>query len=150
MNRHVVDSVRLGESNTADRAVVPLNGPNKEEQYSVEVGEGRARTKENIARGNCPIISKLKHSEDAFQLSARTGRGWPQAVQLKLPNQRLLCTDLGACVAVEACGSISSRTTRKIEIQPVRPNRIAVGSTPAGSTSIAIDSNLTTRSVNDS
>ena len=32
----------------SDRAVVPMNQPNKEGQPSAEVGEGRARTKENI------------------------------------------------------------------------------------------------------
>jgi RNA-directed DNA polymerase len=36
----------------SDRAVVPMNQPNKEEQSSAEVGEGRARTKENIAQSS--------------------------------------------------------------------------------------------------
>ncbi len=36
----------------SDCAVVPMNQPNKEEQSSAEVGEGRARTKENIAQSN--------------------------------------------------------------------------------------------------
>src|SRR5215471_10389003 len=35
-----------------DCAVVPVNQPNKGEQSSAEVGEGRARTKENIAPSN--------------------------------------------------------------------------------------------------
>src|ERR1022692_4062814 len=36
----------------SDRAVVPMNQPNKEEQSSAEVGEGRARAKENIVQSN--------------------------------------------------------------------------------------------------
>jgi RNA-directed DNA polymerase len=36
----------------SDSAVVPMNQPNKEEQSSAEVGEGRAPTKENIAQSN--------------------------------------------------------------------------------------------------
>jgi group II intron reverse transcriptase/maturase len=36
----------------SDRAVVPMNQPNKGEQSSAEVGEGRARTKENIVPSN--------------------------------------------------------------------------------------------------
>ena len=39
-------------SEESDRAVVPVNLPNKEEQSSAEVGEGRARAKENIAQSN--------------------------------------------------------------------------------------------------
>ena len=35
-------------SEESDRAIVPVNQPNKEEQSSAEVGEGRARAKENI------------------------------------------------------------------------------------------------------
>jgi hypothetical protein len=36
----------------SDRVVVPMNQPNKGEQSSAEVGEGRARTKENIGRSS--------------------------------------------------------------------------------------------------
>jgi RNA-directed DNA polymerase len=36
----------------SDCAVVPVNQPNKEERSSAEDGEGRAQTKENIARSN--------------------------------------------------------------------------------------------------
>ena len=32
----------------SDCAIVPVNQPNKEDSYSAEVGEERARTKENI------------------------------------------------------------------------------------------------------
>src|SRR6516165_2490661 len=39
-------------SEKSDRAVVPMNRPNKGEQSSAEVGEGRARTKENIGRSS--------------------------------------------------------------------------------------------------
>jgi len=46
---HNADTHALEES---DRAVVPMNRPNKGEQSSAEVGEGRARTKENIAKSN--------------------------------------------------------------------------------------------------
>jgi len=36
----------------SDRAVIPMNQPNKGEQSSAEVGEGRARIKENIGRSS--------------------------------------------------------------------------------------------------
>jgi hypothetical protein len=36
----------------SDCVEVPMNQPNKEDQPSAEVGEGRARTKENIAQSN--------------------------------------------------------------------------------------------------
>ena len=36
----------------SDRAVLPMSQPNKEGQPSAEVGEGRVRTKENIAQSN--------------------------------------------------------------------------------------------------
>src|ERR1700674_358034 len=36
----------------SDRAVVPMNQPNKGEPFLAEVGEGSARTKENIASSN--------------------------------------------------------------------------------------------------
>src|SRR5580704_14301751 len=40
----------------SDRAVLPMNQPNKEGQPSAEVGEGRVRTKENIAQSNTSPI----------------------------------------------------------------------------------------------
>src|SRR5512133_1894793 len=36
----------------SDRTIVPMNRPNKEELSSAEAGEGRVRTKENIAQSN--------------------------------------------------------------------------------------------------
>src|SRR5712691_3231224 len=36
----------------SDCAVLPMNQPNKEEQSSAEVGEGRAQAKENIVSSN--------------------------------------------------------------------------------------------------
>ena len=36
----------------SDRATVPMNQPNKGEAFLAEVGEGRARTKENIVQSN--------------------------------------------------------------------------------------------------
>src|ERR1700686_16926 len=45
-NSHTADRHVSEES---DRAIVPVNQPNKEEQSSAEMGEGRARAKENIA-----------------------------------------------------------------------------------------------------
>ena len=36
----------------SDRAVVPVNQPNKREKSLAEIGEGRARTKENIVQSN--------------------------------------------------------------------------------------------------
>jgi hypothetical protein len=44
--RHTADMHALEVS---DRAIVSMNQPNKEEQSSAEVGEKRARAKENIA-----------------------------------------------------------------------------------------------------
>jgi hypothetical protein len=38
----------------SDCAIVPMNQPNKGERSSAEVGEGSARTKENIARSHMP------------------------------------------------------------------------------------------------
>jgi RNA-directed DNA polymerase len=46
---HNADTHALEES---DCAVVPMNRSNKGEQFSTEAGEGRARTKENIAQSN--------------------------------------------------------------------------------------------------
>ena len=43
------DMYALEES---DRTIVPMNQPNKEDSSSAEVGEGRVRTKENIAQSN--------------------------------------------------------------------------------------------------
>ena len=43
---HTADMHALEES---DRAIVSMNQPNKEERSSAEVGEKRARAKENIA-----------------------------------------------------------------------------------------------------
>src|SRR5579863_10730948 len=40
----------------SDRTVVPVNQPNKEGSSSAEVGEGRVRTKENIAQSNTSPI----------------------------------------------------------------------------------------------
>jgi RNA-directed DNA polymerase len=39
-------------SEKSDCAVLPMNQPNKGESYPAEVGEGRARTKENIVQSN--------------------------------------------------------------------------------------------------
>jgi len=39
-------------SEESDRAILPMNQPNKGRQLSAEVGEGRARAKENIAQSN--------------------------------------------------------------------------------------------------
>ena len=38
----------------SDRAEVPMNQPNKEAQATAEAGEGRGRTKENIAKSSMP------------------------------------------------------------------------------------------------
>src|SRR6202022_2261338 len=46
---HNADTHALEES---DCAVVPMNRPNKREKCATEAGEGRARTKENIAQSN--------------------------------------------------------------------------------------------------
>jgi RNA-directed DNA polymerase len=39
-------------SEESDLAIVPMNQPNKEDSFSAEVGEGRARTKENADQSN--------------------------------------------------------------------------------------------------
>ena len=45
----------------SDRAIVPVNQPNKGDAYPAEVGEGRARTKENIVRTHrSPTQSGIK------------------------------------------------------------------------------------------
>ena len=49
VKNYAADAHALEES---DCAVVPMNRPNKEEPSSTEAGEGRARTKENIAQSN--------------------------------------------------------------------------------------------------
>ena len=36
-------------SEESDRAVVPVNSPNKEDEHSAEAGEERARTEEKVA-----------------------------------------------------------------------------------------------------
>jgi hypothetical protein len=48
----------------SDHAVVPVNQPNKGDSSSAEVGEGRAWTKENIARSN---TSPTQSGERVFQ-----------------------------------------------------------------------------------
>src|SRR6202789_3968678 len=50
----------------SDRVVVPMSLPNKEEQSSAEAGEGRARTKENIAQSNT----------SPTQSGERVSQGW--------------------------------------------------------------------------
>ena len=48
----------------SDRAVLPVNQPNKEGQPSAEVGEGRAWTKENIVRSHTsPTQSRERVSQ---------------------------------------------------------------------------------------
>jgi RNA-directed DNA polymerase len=48
----------------SDCAVVPMNQPNKEERSSAEVGEGRARAKENIVQSNTdPTQSGVRVSQ---------------------------------------------------------------------------------------
>ena len=48
----------------SDYAVVPVNRPNKEEQFSAEVGEGRAWIVENIPRVTC---SRLRAGISMYQ-----------------------------------------------------------------------------------
>jgi hypothetical protein len=49
-------------SEESDRAVVPVNLSNKEGQASAEIGEGRARAKENIVPSHArPTQSKAEH-----------------------------------------------------------------------------------------
>ena len=44
----------------SDRAVLPVNQPNKEGQPSAEVGEGRAQPKENIDQSHMPLTQSGK------------------------------------------------------------------------------------------
>ena len=63
-------------SEESDRAIVPMNQPNKEGQPSAEVGEGRARAKENIAQSNTsPTQSGARVSQGL--------RGVRQAAQVR-------------------------------------------------------------------
>ena len=49
----------------SDCAVIPVNQPNKGESFPTEVGEGSARTKENIVRSNTsPTQSGERVSEE--------------------------------------------------------------------------------------
>jgi hypothetical protein len=41
-------------SEGSDSGVIPMNQPNKEEQFSAEVGEGRPLTKENTHQSSTP------------------------------------------------------------------------------------------------
>jgi RNA-directed DNA polymerase len=45
-------TIRMSGAEESDCVTVPMNQPNKEEQFSAEVGEGRMRTKENIVQSN--------------------------------------------------------------------------------------------------
>jgi hypothetical protein len=45
----------------SDRAIVSMNQPNKEERSSAEVGEKRARTKENIIQPNTNPTQSGEH-----------------------------------------------------------------------------------------
>ena len=45
-------NARMHVPEKSDRAVVLMNQPNKGEQFSAEVGEGRARAKENIGQSS--------------------------------------------------------------------------------------------------
>jgi hypothetical protein len=53
-------------------AVVPMSQPNKEEQSSAEVGEGRARIKENIGRSNTSPTQSVSGGIKGY----RYGRFW--------------------------------------------------------------------------
>ena len=53
-------------SEESDRAVVPMNLSNKEDQTSAEIGEGRARAKENI----------VPSSTHPTQCGERVFQGW--------------------------------------------------------------------------
>lgn len=63
-------------SEESDRAIVPMNEPNKEGQPSAEVGEGRARAKENIAQSNTSPTQSGKRVSQGL-------RGVRQAAQIR-------------------------------------------------------------------
>jgi RNA-directed DNA polymerase len=58
-------------SEESDRAILPMNQPNKGRQLSAEVGEGRARAKENIAQSNTSptqrVSQRLRGVREAAQ-----------------------------------------------------------------------------------
>jgi len=62
----------------SDCAVVPMNQPNKGEQSSAEVGEGRARTKENIVLSNT----------SPTQSGERVSQGWSGVRQAAKERRR--------------------------------------------------------------
>src|SRR5579864_8599524 len=57
----------------SDRAVLPMNQPNKEGQPSAEAGEGRARTKGNIAQSN---TSPTHGRKSPYSHLGRDGVDW--------------------------------------------------------------------------
>jgi RNA-directed DNA polymerase len=63
-------------SEESDCAIVPMNQPNKEGQPSAEVGEGRARAKENIAQSNTSPTQSGKRVSQGL-------RGVRQAAQIR-------------------------------------------------------------------
>jgi len=60
----------------SDRATVPMNQPNKGEQSSAEVGEGRARIKENIVSSHTSPTQSVSGAERMGQCgSVMKGHG---------------------------------------------------------------------------
>src|SRR5215469_150516 len=60
----------------SDCAVVPVNQPNKGESIPAEVGEGRARTKENMGQSNTsPTLSGERVSQGLSGVRQTEGKG---------------------------------------------------------------------------
>ena len=66
------DMYALEES---DRTIVPMNQPNKEDSSSAEVGEGRVRTKENIASVQHKPDTERGTSVPGIARCARSSKG---------------------------------------------------------------------------
>ena len=84
----------------SDYAVVPMNQPNKEGQPSAEVGEGRARTVENVAESNTsPTQSGERVSHglgDVREAAQERGYFAPRfccALRRHLSTVRAVCVD---------------------------------------------------------
>jgi hypothetical protein len=66
----------------SDCAVVPINQPNNWDQSSAEVGEGRARTKENIVQSN------TSPTQSGERVSRGLSGGWSARNSINAPARQ--------------------------------------------------------------
>ena len=74
----------------SDHAVVPVNLSNKEEQSSAEIGEGRARAKENIVQSNTSPTQSGKRVSQEGVPDLVEGRAAVAAGSLESIRQNLI------------------------------------------------------------